>query len=1465
MTVINNQDLIYLANTTLFVSDCNNQYIYISEMPSYLGKGKNSFLIGIKKDSFEPDTLLNVFFLDKKGHSIPVVVTEYTQRMMIRCFIQINQSHPVGFGTFVVIGCLSNYNNEPIPPNQKFKANIKYQKQIYVNPNQKTPSVLRFRNKPEIITYIDQKRLYEQQIVEEKQCITISNITIQDQHNDFICLNVDTNSILHSVYYEKFLNYKLVNDLSKVTSFNEIFSGSIELGQQSNLGNYYGTLTSSNKNAILGRGDITIYNGILQLGSISNSNITSLEGRNLQQIKLGYQSPYEKFTPSGTYSIYLENAIIDNLQIPISSSTTIKQIQYISKINKAINISLETHYFSGSILINGQLYSENFQFNSEGFAIYGSKKNLKIRRPDAFTSSRLQEFKNYQDISITNSQQQMEVLSTGRTIIRNCDIENAFIGHKLTNNISTFDYLEGQLYSTNLITQMQFDQTGNSYLSGSLRGSGTLYTKTDGAKLIINSNKTIIYDSASLIKLENSYIFEGEAYNVNLKVIQFSGSICSSSIMDQQYYTNYYNPDITYSKMLLNSNNIKLEASTISYVQIHTSPGIDTPKFFNLLTSQTTANSYINLKSQTPFTISLHDEKYVLDGYFHLQKGEAQSSSFTGYYQLSNNFYELEQYQMIAPILTPQYQKIFGTKEIQIFNNDYSKLYIPIALQIKRDDISNLSRFITSSIDTSSLEIQISYNYKNKLAKPTLSPNMQILPLSFTIDKIDIYSGYFSGLQISYNTEDNDMYQLFSNIEFGTTYTFPLTRSLDIPFIQRTVNLLFKPKDALGRYSPQEFYHCEYGIKLENKSIAQKIIKNASIENNVISVNQMTGNITLTSYDIPHLQTAEPIPTYNLGQLIDTYYNNWQYDAGVLNTPEVTTGSNGELFLGSGQYLVYSKSNYDSPLYRFSVSSVTDFTPTGDTVSRGLENSTTTYINFNYQRGLYSTTDLSEINMSNTVPVLMVYRSETDLKYLNWFQTPKGLANRVTDRLFRTRMFQVQNGNLILGQSKSDYSFPYITCTSGYVWYGPKKIFLNSFNSSESLAYLWYSENNPITWSHQSVIGYNNQYYNNDGLNVLSPNYFTVNWIYRFLMENGQYTAIMLSSEQYQSMQEAQIEAKIPMLPPILQIQALLIGRVIIQKDATASSIIQSAFNTSFGGVNSGGAGVSFLYVHPSDGIEAIVQDPSSTPDIYLSLGTITPDNVETPGYVSASSFSASCIHSQELITNQMQVQFINNTASSEFGNNIVQYQYQFSLPQTIIIGDTQSKIITWSIDPTYKLPTQQFYTLSYCDYPDQQNWIPYKSGSVQGDIRSLTVLNCSKSTRLQIMTYDRGYPSYGKYGYIYVRNNLKIGCNQNILEFGNFQDILDSLANSWTSNNFIANRIVNPQIKEYIYFACPQYMTEFKEPMFVIDDIGGGFQDVFNYQYRNQYGYIQQYSVYKSCNFGLGNINLGIKEFCQI
>jgi hypothetical protein len=43
----------------------------------------------------------------------------------------------------------------------------------------------------------------------------------------------------------------------------------------------------------------------------------------------------------------------------------------------------------------------------------------------------------------------------------------------------------------------------------------------------------------------------------------------------------------------------------------------------------------------------------------------------------------------------------------------------------------------------------------------------------------------------------------------------------------------------------------------------------------------------------------------------------------------------------------------------------------------------------------------------------------------------------------------------------------------------------------------------------------------------------------------------------------------------------------------------------------------------------------------------------------------------------------------------------------------------------------------------------------LNNDIRSITIPYCDKSTRLEIVTYDRGYPSYGRYGYIYARNYI--------------------------------------------------------------------------------------------------------------
>jgi len=54
---------------------------------------------------------------------------------------------------------------------------------------------------------------------------------------------------------------------------------------------------------------------------------------------------------------------------------------------------------------------------------------------------------------------------------------------------------------------MQFDETGNSYFSGSVKGTGNFIVKTNGSKLILDNYNTRSYNSGSLIKLENAYIF----------------------------------------------------------------------------------------------------------------------------------------------------------------------------------------------------------------------------------------------------------------------------------------------------------------------------------------------------------------------------------------------------------------------------------------------------------------------------------------------------------------------------------------------------------------------------------------------------------------------------------------------------------------------------------------------------------------------------------------------------------------------------------------------------------------------------------------------------------------------------------------------------------------------------------------------------------------------------------------------
>lgn len=886
MTVLNNQDLVSLTNTNLFVEDYNNEYIYVSEMPEYLGKGKNSFLIGIKRDSFQPDTFLNVFFLDRNNRSIPVVVTEYKQKMMIRCYIQIDQSHPVGFGTFVVIGTISKYKGAPVPLNWKLKGNIKHQKLVYVNPFEKTPSVLRFKNKPDIKLSVDQKRLYYYDMFTKSEYLAINDISIDKSHNDFLCLHIDTNSITKSVYYQKFLNYQLVDTISNVgDSFTKIFSGSVTNQTLPLLGDYYGDLSSEGgQPLVLDYGEIEISTGQLKLGAIPNNQIQLLNATEINYLQI-YNNPLApNKTKFGKYYIYLNNPdFLDIKQLQLKQQNSrIKQIQYVSKIQKAYNISLVTHYLSGSINISGGAFAQNMIVVTGSYDISGSYKDLQIKNPDTFTLSGIKSGQLVHNHIITHSAQYVDILATGNTVLTNCNLENAYIGHKFSKDLTTFDYIQGQLFSNNLFNRMQDDSLGSSYFSGSLRGTGTFYTRTSGSKLFIGDYTISTYDSESLIQMQSDYLFEGDGYNANLQVQWLSGSVYSSSLVDEEYYVYNYYPSIRYSKLLLESSFFNLKVNTISVLQISVPNGYTTPKYFNILALS--GKSKLKLKSLTPITISQAQGKYELTGYFNINYGKAENVHFDGFYQRSLGFKEIQFYDMVDCLFTSPYQRVFGTKQIRFFDEDYSKIYVPIALGLnwRTYDLQSLRKYITSSINTNSMEVQIHYTYKNSLSEPTFVSVDSLLPLYLTIDDVEIYSGYFNSLQVFYNDtiKNENNYQLLSNVELPYYSTFPVTVSLDLPalgFSGESTNLVFKPKDSLGRYSPEQFFHYEYNVNLNAQVLLQQMkgynvsyLGQTTVGGSVTSVNDMTGDVYLTAGNLPYDHSV----LNNVGLALDYLFEN---------------------------------------------------------------------------------------------------------------------------------------------------------------------------------------------------------------------------------------------------------------------------------------------------------------------------------------------------------------------------------------------------------------------------------------------------------------------------------------------------------------------------------------------------------------------------------------------------------------
>jgi len=151
-----------------FVTDTNpnSEYFKITELADTLTGGKNAFLIQ-GSEYLVPDTLIKIEIKDASGNVIyhepgegivsssvggTEIVTEYYEGVSKVVAVHIYPDTAYGPATITILGELSSYNNNglntPIPFEWEGQYNVKWQKQINVNPSLANTTKIRFYRRP---------------------------------------------------------------------------------------------------------------------------------------------------------------------------------------------------------------------------------------------------------------------------------------------------------------------------------------------------------------------------------------------------------------------------------------------------------------------------------------------------------------------------------------------------------------------------------------------------------------------------------------------------------------------------------------------------------------------------------------------------------------------------------------------------------------------------------------------------------------------------------------------------------------------------------------------------------------------------------------------------------------------------------------------------------------------------------------------------------------------------------------------------------------------------------------------------------------------------------------------------------------------------------------------------------------------------------------------------------------------
>lgn len=137
----------------------NSAYFQVTNLPPSFTGGRNSFLIA-GSSALKSASSIKIEIIDSAG--IPIFqnpIQKYVQGDARLISVEVTENTAVGFATIIILGqAITLPNGQPIPPDWQNSYNVRWTKQILIEPNLRNSSPLILENTP--IVFSEENRLF---------------------------------------------------------------------------------------------------------------------------------------------------------------------------------------------------------------------------------------------------------------------------------------------------------------------------------------------------------------------------------------------------------------------------------------------------------------------------------------------------------------------------------------------------------------------------------------------------------------------------------------------------------------------------------------------------------------------------------------------------------------------------------------------------------------------------------------------------------------------------------------------------------------------------------------------------------------------------------------------------------------------------------------------------------------------------------------------------------------------------------------------------------------------------------------------------------------------------------------------------------------------------------------------------------------------------------------------------------